>query len=642
MNPRHVPRLILVGLVVVVTLVLGAIFGWPVWLGILLPILLAGVLLLTVLWSASGAPSASEDDDIGAGIAASEAPPEDPYLEYPVNGVPVPSAVVEYPFLFSATIRWRLAAGGVPTVAHGNPPSVALASVLRRAQLTAGAEHPSRCEFLRHWLESTLGVPMTDESDLVTAYATDVRLTLRPADQKRLDELDAHRKSVVAWEGHRQHERNCRTYFGEDVLSTPGSAVVWWLSRHEDEIDRAVEMIGPLTCLSAAANDDDVPEEFRHLCIPPGASAPGEPGGGFGHPESAEGAGASGEARERARGGRQSAPGERVSALLDEMGFAEGSDERAVFVDRLARMSEKAGRPDVAQNMRRNLIGDPHHTHRTTKLRTHPPLKSRRQTHRTTYLPPSNPRNRTRCEVPPTAPATAVRKLPLAGGSRPRRIRIPTPARRVRRPTDPSPARGAPCDHTPRTFTKLKTNGSRPTAQDQRLTTSDSRPSGAQPHDTAGVEDPGQRHRAPRPVSHGRMAPPRTVRSRRGGGRPRAAVDADRARALGAPPERWGGCSARPPPRDGGPDDVTRLGPLPRRSHASYAVRADRLAPALVQRAHDERLGASAQRLGLLPRIRQVRRDLREHMCATRPEAHRTPAGQRRLFDVRGPVDGPR
>ncbi|MGW2628633.1 hypothetical protein ACWC2K_04780 [Streptomyces chattanoogensis] len=361
MNPRHVPRLSLAGLVVVVTLVLGAAFGWPVWIWILLPTLLAGVLLLTMLWPGSAVPSVFAEDGMGAAYTAPEPPPEPPYLEYPVNGVPVPSAVADYPFLFSATIRWRHA-GGLTTVSHGNPASVAVTSILRRVQETAATEHPNRCGFLQHWLESTLGAPMADESGLVTAYATDVRLTLSLADQQRLDELDALRKSVGTWEGRRQHERNRRSYLGEDVLHTPGSAVVWWLSRHEDEIERAVEMIGPLTCLSAAANDEEVPEAFRHLCTPPGAPVESEPVGGFGHPEPEEGAAVSEEREENLRRSWQAAPSEHVSALLDEMGFAQGSDERAVFVDRLARMSEKAGRPDVAQNMRRNLIGDPHPT----------------------------------------------------------------------------------------------------------------------------------------------------------------------------------------------------------------------------------------------------------------------------------------
>ncbi|MEU1088715.1 hypothetical protein ACFYPN_03645 [Streptomyces sp. NPDC005576] len=55
---------------------------------------------------------------------------------------------------------------------------------------------------------------------------------------------------------------------GDDVKSAD-SAVVGWLARHENEIEKAVDMIGPLTRVSAAANDEEVPELFRHLLVPP-------------------------------------------------------------------------------------------------------------------------------------------------------------------------------------------------------------------------------------------------------------------------------------------------------------------------------------------------------------------------------------
>ncbi|MFH8369251.1 hypothetical protein [Streptomyces sp. NPDC018031] len=350
MNSRHVPRLGLLALTVTVALVLGAVFEWPIWMGILLPTLLAGALLRGLRRADGGAPEGVQADHV-----APEPPPDPVPFASPVTGVPVSSAMADYPFLFSAAVRWRYA-DGTTTVPHGNPASVAVASVLQRVQSIAAVEHPNRCGFLQHWLESTLGVPMTDDSGLVTAYATDVRLSLRPADQQHLDEIDALRKSVGVWEGRLQHERNRRSYLGEDVLHSPGSAVVWWLSRHEDEIERAVELIGPLACLSAAANDEEVPEVFRHLCPPPGAPVESEPVGGFRHPEPPEGHSASEEPPGHGRSGQRWAPSERVSALLDEMGFAPGSDARAVFVDRLARMSEKAGRPDVAEDMRRDLI----------------------------------------------------------------------------------------------------------------------------------------------------------------------------------------------------------------------------------------------------------------------------------------------
>lgn len=59
-----------------------------------------------------------------------------------------------------------------------------------------------------------------------------------------------------------------------------GSAVVWWLARHENKIEKAVDMIGPLAQIAAAANDEEVPELFRHLLVPPVGARSEATGGG--------------------------------------------------------------------------------------------------------------------------------------------------------------------------------------------------------------------------------------------------------------------------------------------------------------------------------------------------------------------------
>ncbi|GGV66065.1 hypothetical protein GCM10010294_19140 [Streptomyces griseoloalbus] len=99
--------------------------------------------------------------------------------------------------------------------------------------------------------------------------AADVTLALAPADRERLRKLKDLRKDEEVWEYERQHERNKRRYLGDDVLKSVGTAVVWWLARHENEIEKAVDMIGPLARIAAAANGEEVPELFRHLLVPP-------------------------------------------------------------------------------------------------------------------------------------------------------------------------------------------------------------------------------------------------------------------------------------------------------------------------------------------------------------------------------------
>ncbi|MGW5673991.1 hypothetical protein ACWEV4_02690 [Streptomyces sp. NPDC003860] len=356
MSSRSTTRLTLLTAAVTVDLALGASFGWPVWVWVLLPTLVAGVLLFTLQRPGAAAPHLG--DPMSSGLSEPDPPVESPYFTKPLTGVPVPSAVGDYPFLLSATIWWRTTEAFTPG-AHGNPAALAASSVLRRVQNATVGEHPSRCGFLEQWLEGTVGVPVTEESGLVTAFATDVRLLLGQADQQRLDEMDELRKSASVWEGRRRLERDQREYLGDDVLRTPGSAVVWWLARHDDEVERAVEMIGPLACLSAAANDQEVPEAFRHLCVPAGAAMEEEPVGGYGHPEPLdESAGAAGGPHEPVRGERTWESGEQFSALLDELGLPHGSSNRDAFVHRIARMSEQAGSPDTAANIRRTLLDE--------------------------------------------------------------------------------------------------------------------------------------------------------------------------------------------------------------------------------------------------------------------------------------------
>ncbi|MFJ8847627.1 hypothetical protein ACIRFF_32535 [Streptomyces cyaneofuscatus] len=100
-----------------------------------------------------------------------------------------------------------------------------------------------------------MGVPLSDRSGRVKAPAADVTLPLAPADRERLRKLNDLRKDEELWEYERQHERNKRRHLGDDVLKSAGSAVVWWLARHENEIEKAVDMTGPLAQIVSAANE---------------------------------------------------------------------------------------------------------------------------------------------------------------------------------------------------------------------------------------------------------------------------------------------------------------------------------------------------------------------------------------------------
>ncbi|MFD7495620.1 hypothetical protein ACFV8T_24910 [Streptomyces sp. NPDC059832] len=354
MNTHHVTRLLSAGLLSAV-LTMGAALDWPIWMWFLLPALCAGALLVDMRVPRPEEGSSAQAPEPGE--AAPERPAESPYQETSVVVVPVESAVADCPFLFSATVWWRLADEG-GSWRHGNPAALASTAVLRRVQRMTSTEHPNRCTFLEHSMEGVLGMPAPDDEGLVVAFATDIRLVLRQKDQEHLDELDGLRKAVDTWESRRQHERNVREYLGDDVLQSPGSAVVWWMARHDDQIERAVEMIAPLTVLSAAANDEEIPEEYRDLFQTSESSPEKDPTGGFDHPEPIGEETVPSDDSNWLAADQQPSMSDQLSSWMESMGIDEGSVEGTVFLHRLAQMSDAAGRPEAAENIRRKTRGE--------------------------------------------------------------------------------------------------------------------------------------------------------------------------------------------------------------------------------------------------------------------------------------------
>ncbi|WP_282795893.1 hypothetical protein [Streptomyces sp. CC224B] len=279
------------------------------------------------------------------------APVEQPYQETRVVNAALPSAVDGYDFLFSAAVWWR------PVPDHtdrseGTSPAIAVSSIVSRASEVVRLEEPGRAGFARYLLDGELGVPLPDRRGRVQALAADMTLTLAPADRERLRKLNDLRKDEEIWEYERQHERNKRRYLGDDVLKSAGSAVVWWLARHENEIEKAVDMIGPLAQITAAANDEEVPELFRHLLVPPmGAQSEAA----VGHPLW------DGDGQEGGMSDREEEVGvsDRLLLLLAALGLKPDMDEYTVFVHRVVRSLEAAGLVEAAEEIRRTLLPAP-------------------------------------------------------------------------------------------------------------------------------------------------------------------------------------------------------------------------------------------------------------------------------------------
>ncbi|MFG1669222.1 hypothetical protein [Streptomyces sp. Y7] len=242
-------------------LILGLTLRWPLWMW------LGTIAVLLAAWALAtySAIRARKRDPFPPGsLIEQPAPPTVERQERYVSGVPLPSSEADYDFLFAARVRWILAD---PMVGDQliNPGALAVESVLARAGRITADMHPFRSSLGRHQLNAALGVMEPDPDGHLHAMALDVELTLTDEDQHRLDRLAAIRKDEALWEHQRKYEQNKREYLGNDVLTSTGSAVVWWLARNDDHVEKTVKDIGLLARLSSAANDREVDEPFRYL-----------------------------------------------------------------------------------------------------------------------------------------------------------------------------------------------------------------------------------------------------------------------------------------------------------------------------------------------------------------------------------------
>lgn len=235
---------------------LGLRFGWPAWLWVALVVLtVAGPWVLS--WWLLGRVGRKPAPPVEAPAAPPVAPQP---TEQPVSGAQLRSAHPEYRFSFSGTISWYVKPDA-PGLPHANPGGLAVDLVLEQAGELVAETSPEDGELAQHRLNALLGTPRSDKSGHVVAWASDVRLALPDSDAERLRQLAAARKDEELWERKRAHERNKRAYFADDVLQTPGSALVWWLARREDgDLDEAVRQISNLRKLTAAAHDRRIPE----------------------------------------------------------------------------------------------------------------------------------------------------------------------------------------------------------------------------------------------------------------------------------------------------------------------------------------------------------------------------------------------
>lgn len=254
----HTKRVLLTAAVVVaVPYLLATMLNLPAWAAAVASTLL--LILLALVWK----------QETPAPVAAPTPPAPKPVDREPVfttpptrtiAGVRLPSASPDYHFSFSAIVQWSPVMTGLR---HADLGSVAVDALLSRAKALTAAQQPSEEALNQHRLASLLGEPDLDEKGQVRTWATDVRLKLPDADLKHLQNITALHRRAQTLLLERQLEQDKRAYLRDDVLATPGSAVVWWLANNPGEVAKCVDLLGTLTRLSAAANDVPI-EALEH------------------------------------------------------------------------------------------------------------------------------------------------------------------------------------------------------------------------------------------------------------------------------------------------------------------------------------------------------------------------------------------
>jgi hypothetical protein len=309
----------------------------PIWARIIVAGAIAAVLAKAVAGWVSPPPAQEP-----AFVEPVALPPE--RLEETVVDVLLPSGREDYSFLFSATVLWQPIQPAAEESTSSTAAALAVDAVLKRAREITEDRDPGHVSLVRHELAGVLAEMKEDSARRLWARAELVRLRLPNQDQQRLEKLAAVRKEKDIWEHERKYEQSKREYLGEDVLKDPGSAVVWWLAKNDDQVDKTVRDIGLLARLSSAANNVEVPETFQQFvaglasAYAPGPADPDFNGSGMFGPNV---------------NGRSAT--DHFDEFMTIIGMGDGDPKRLLFAQQVANLATAYGRQDIADEMMRRF-----------------------------------------------------------------------------------------------------------------------------------------------------------------------------------------------------------------------------------------------------------------------------------------------
>ena len=313
--------------------IVGLTQQWPAWTWPLLAVLLLVVPAATFRVAAKrrGAIPVAFEEQLTA------APVE--RTDDRVSQVVLPSKWADYDFVFSATVRWCLL-DAPQSAAVLNPAGLAVDAILKRARAITEQREPARSSLVEQELSGALSRMAPESTGHLQAMAENIKLVLAQQDQERLDKLADVRKDEAVWAHRRKYEQSKRRYLGEDVLKDTGSAVVWWLARNDEHVERTVNDLGLLAQLTSAANDTDIPERLQGLI----SQQAGEPTTSD-FPEAKP---------PSAPQGRETAT-MRLSDFLDSIGFTDGDVRRPMLAAQIAGLIREQDSHETAEEIQHHF-----------------------------------------------------------------------------------------------------------------------------------------------------------------------------------------------------------------------------------------------------------------------------------------------
>lgn len=308
---------------------------WPLWTAFATAFTIFGLLL----FRERNTRSQSKGSSPPAAFTYASAPASDVRAKR-LTDVLLPSRSADYRFQFSAMVMWS------PTVAEtaeseANHAALAVSAIVERACELTELRDPGHASLVQHELAGALGEMRLDPTRRLHARAESVQLALPGPDQKRLDKLAEVRKEEAVWEHERKYEQNRRDYLQHDVLKDPGSAVVWWLAKNDDQVDRTVKDIGLIAQLASAANNTAVPQTFHPFL--PRFTASDEPFANDLPTMNGSAAAAS--------TGDEEPSQDSIEAFFEAMGFSHSDPRRRLLARQFAELVTKHGRQDVAEEL---------------------------------------------------------------------------------------------------------------------------------------------------------------------------------------------------------------------------------------------------------------------------------------------------